>query len=189
MESYYNNFIAIYKNVFPRKYCQHLVNIGKKNISQAQERKGPNFINEDLYFNLLPYLDKKDTKFFYDTIGNVINNFYIKKYQCLKETTSQGYNITDFKYQITNPSQGYHAWHSEFDYILPESRARWGVWTFYLNDIEEGGETEFLYQSLRIKPKAGTLCIFPAYYTHTHRGNPPLKETKHIITGWLENIT
>ena len=94
--------------------------------------------------------------------------------------------MADFKYQITNPSQGYHVWHPEYDHNISETRLRWGVWTFYLNDIEEGGETEFLYQSLRIKPKQGTLCLFPAYYTHTHRGNPPLKDTKHIITGWIQ---
>ena len=189
MKATYKDFIGIYENAFPKEYCQHLINTGKKNIIQAQERKGPHFYNEDLFFNLSPYLSKEDMGFFYKTVDNIINNFYIKKYQCLKEVISLGCDIADFKYQITNPSQGYHVWHPEYDYNQPESRPRWGVWTFYLNDIEEGGETEFLYQSLRIKPKQGTLCLFPAYYTHTHRGNPPLKETKHILTGWLQYST
>lgn len=54
----------------------------------------------------------------------------------------------------------------------------------YLNDVEEGGETEFLYQSLRIKPKKGMGVIWPGGYTHLHRGNPPLKGVKYILTGW-----
>ena len=186
MKSIYKDFIGIYENAFPKEYCQHLINVGEKNIIQAQKRKSNPFYNEDLYFNLAPYLNEKDIKFFYKTVNNIISNFYIKKYQCLEEVVSQGYNITDFKYQITNPSQGYHVWHPEYDYNASETRLRWGVWTFYLNDVEEGGETEFLYQSLRIKPKQGTLCLFPAYYTHMHRGNPPLRETKHILTGWIE---
>jgi len=56
----------------------------------------------------------------------------------------------------------------------------------YLNDVEEGGETEFLYQSMRVKPKQGTLVIWPAAFTHTHRGNPPLSNSKYIVTGWTE---
>ena len=41
------------------------------------------------------------------------------------------------------------------------SAARELVWMIYLNDIEEGGETEFMYQKRRIKPTQGTMVIFP----------------------------
>jgi len=56
----------------------------------------------------------------------------------------------------------------------------------YLNNIEQGGETEFLYQIKRIKPEADKLLIWPAGYTHVHRGNPPLSNDKYILTGWIE---
>jgi len=62
---------------------------------------------------------------------------------------------------------------------------RW-TWMVYLNDVEEGGETEFLYQHKRLKPEQGTLVIWPASFTHTHRGNPPLSNDKYIVTGWTE---
>ena len=55
----------------------------------------------------------------------------------------------------------------------------------YLNDVEEGGETEFLYQSIRVKPKQGTM-VCPSSFTHTHRSNPPLKGDKYMINGWVE---
>ena len=54
----------------------------------------------------------------------------------------------------------------------------------YLNDIEEGGETEFLYIGKRIPARAGRLIIFPAGFTHAHRGNPPLGQTKYICSSW-----
>jgi len=57
----------------------------------------------------------------------------------------------------------------------------------YLNDVEEGGETEFLYQKMRVKPTKGTILIWPADWTHTHRGNPPLSGDKYIYTGWMEH--
>ena len=58
----------------------------------------------------------------------------------------------------------------------------------FLNTVEEGGETEFLYQNKRLPPVQGTLALYPAGYTHTHRGNPPLKGNKYIMTTWLEFV-
>ena len=53
----------------------------------------------------------------------------------------------------------------------------------YINDVEEGGETEWLYQQLKIKPKRNTCVIWPGAFTHLHRGNPPMSD-KYIATGW-----
>ena len=58
----------------------------------------------------------------------------------------------------------------------------------YLNDVEEGGETEFLYQPKRIKAEKGKIVIFPADFMHTHRGNPPISNEKYVLTGWFNII-
>jgi len=56
----------------------------------------------------------------------------------------------------------------------------------YLNDVPEGeGETEFLHQGIRCQPKRGSLVLFPAFFTHTHRGNPVFTTDKYIATGWM----
>ena len=56
----------------------------------------------------------------------------------------------------------------------------------YLTDVVgEGGETEFYYQKLKIKPKKGLTLIWPSDWTHTHRGIPAPDEEKVIITGWI----
>ena len=57
-----------------------------------------------------------------------------------------------------------------------------------MNDVEEGGELEFLHQNLRFKPRKGDFLIWPAHFTHMHRGNPPISNTKYIATGWYEWI-
>ena len=58
----------------------------------------------------------------------------------------------------------------------------------YLNDVEEGGETEFLVQSKRVAPKKGRVVIFPTTYTHYHSGNPPLSGDKYILNMWAQYV-
>ena len=88
----------------------------------------------------------------------------------------------EVKLQKTPIKGGYSVWHAEHG---PGDLAyRTVTWLLYLNDVEEGGETEFLYQGFKQKATKGTLVIFPASYTHTHRGNPPYSNAKYVITGW-----
>ena len=88
--------------------------------------------------------------------------------------------------QKTEPGQGYHMWHCDSGNLFTCRRLI--VSSLFLNTVEEGGETEFLYQSTRIPPIEGTLVLFPAGWTHPHRGNPPLSGTKYLLTTWLEYV-
>lgn len=92
--------------------------------------------------------------------------------------------VQEMKVQKTGVGGGYHMWHYENSGLEVANRKL--VYMAYLNDVEEGGETEFLYYHRRVKPTAGTMLIFPAEFTHTHRGNPPISNEKYIINGWLE---
>jgi len=82
---------------------------------------------------------------------------------------------------------GYPHWHSE---MYPqdehaEALHRVLLWMFYLNDVEDGGETEFFYQKVKIPPRTGSMVIAPAGFTHTHRGNIPVSNDKYILTSWV----
>ena len=89
------------------------------------------------------------------------------------------------KLQHTPIGGGFHEWHCEQGGGGSSTRSL--AWLLYLNDVESGGETEFLYQKTRVKPKKGTLAIWPAGITHPHRGNPPYSNDKYIATGWFEH--
>jgi len=93
--------------------------------------------------------------------------------------------ITDHvKIQKTIPAQGYHVWHIEHA-AERDTAKRVLVYSIYLNTVEEGGETEFLYQSQRVKPVKGRIVIWPAGFPYVHRGNPPLTGEKYILTSWI----
>jgi len=81
---------------------------------------------------------------------------------------------------------GYRHWHAE---IFPdqqcESLHRVLFFIYYLNDVEAGGETEFLFQKFKVQPKKGRMIIAPAGFTHTHRGNVPQSGDKYILSSWL----
>jgi len=78
---------------------------------------------------------------------------------------------------------GYSVWHKEQTSGSACNRAL--AWMIYLNDVDNGGETEFLYQQTKFSPKAGNLLMWPAGYTHPHRGNPPYSNDKYVLTGWF----
>ena len=82
---------------------------------------------------------------------------------------------------------GYPYWHCE---LYPKDASceplhRHLLWTAYLNEGFEEGETEFLYQQRRIRPRTGALLIAPTAFTHTHRGNRPQGGDKYIATSWV----
>jgi hypothetical protein len=59
------------------------------------------------------------------------------------------------------------------------------VTCWYLNDVEEGGETHFPLHGISVKPRAGTMATFPPMWTHYHEGRTPISGPKYIIVGWM----
>lgn len=106
---------------------------------------------------------------------------YTKKYSIFSEFG--GHSIHALLMQKTDIGQGYHIWHCENG--LRQHSNRLLTFVCYLNDVDEGGETEFLYYPKRVKPSPGKLVLFPGAFTHTHRGNPPISNSKYILTGWV----
>ena len=84
-------------------------------------------------------------------------------------------------------SGGYHHWHSE---IYPQNAScdslhRALLFQFYLNDVEQGGETQFYYQKRKIEARQGRLIIAPAGFTHSHKGHVATSGDKYIATSWI----
>ena len=81
------------------------------------------------------------------------------------------------------PNEGFFGWHCERSTYQSHQRAL--VFMTYLNDVTDGGETEFYFQKLKIKPVKGKMVIWPTDFTHRHRGITSPTQDKYIATGWL----
>ena len=56
----------------------------------------------------------------------------------------------------------------------------------YLNNVEDGGTTNFEYYDIKVKPEIGKTLIWPAEWTHAHTGSILKSGTKYIVTGWIQ---
>jgi len=193
MEIEHNQHIGVYRNAFDSEFCNQIIKYYEENSASAYSRQE---------FDNVPKLHKKDNALILPDIEKnideqicrpmFINQFNEHFYNTCYQAYASEYDINEcgenfnrvFKVQKTEPTGGYHVWHCEHSKTVMQ---RVAAWTLYLNDDFDGGETEFLYQQYRLKPEKGMVCIFPAGYTHMHRGNPPMNGTKYIATGWLEH--
>jgi hypothetical protein len=192
-----NNFIGIFPNIASKEYCKRIIDRFEFVKETNSESRGKIITRQD--HEGISKIKKEDSTYF---LGEVFSrdillfkefseimwgcyDIYAKEYGILGEGAR--YKIAHtVRIQKTEPGQGYHLWHC--DNSGRDVASRLVVVSLYLNTIEEGGETEFLYQNIRVSPVEGTLVFFPAGWTHPHRGNPPLKENKYILNTWLEYI-
>ena len=183
-----SELIRRYQGAFTPKDCNEYI----KYIDQFEER---NILTYDT--EKLTQVDNKSVNITFDydfpaysfLAKEIIPKFkpcideYIEAVNILRNYKFLTYDLKIKKIPIGG---GFHQWHFENGGIAYSQRKF--VIQLYLNDDFEGGETEFLYQNVRIKPQAGKFVIFPPFWSHTHRGNPPIGGTKYIITSWADTF-
>jgi len=121
-----------------------------------------------------------------DYMGLVKEAFmaYIKEYEWSNIMTTDWSFFPPFNIQKYEPGEAYNPTHIECGGPRKGKIQRKLAFTTYLNDVEEGGETEFVLQGIKVKPKKGLTIIWPAGWTHPHHGLPAPNEIKYIATGW-----
>lgn len=195
MNAEYKQFIGLYRNVYPDGYCQHLINEFERLVnsgagSNRQRGEGtPKHNKDDMQLGLnfgvhtaSDFNELSATKIFFTGLQRCYDA-YAEEFSVLKDGKIVG---THMKMQRTSPGGGYHVWHGEQGNGAHADRVL--VYMLYLNALgeQEGGETEFLYQRLRLQPEENTMVIWPATFTHAHRGNTVLgQKAKYIVTGWF----
>lgn len=191
----YKDFIGVFSEVYPEGFCEHLIaefernqklgaGVDRQNGEGAVKHKKDDYHISANGRNIVfePFEGKDTVDFFFAGLQNCFKE-YTEEFSTLKEIDIRCKNI---KMQKTSSGGGYHVWHGEQG--NGEMANRGLVYMLYLNTLppEANGETEFLYQQRRINPVENTMVLWPASFTHTHRGNPVYGDhTKYIVTGWF----
>tara|TARA_B100000287_G_scaffold389378_1_gene399399 strand:+ start:537 stop:1112 length:576 start_codon:yes stop_codon:yes gene_type:complete len=174
------DFFGVYDNALTKEECEILINQFEKSNQVNWGYTETGYQPEVKKCRQLTCYFSKG-----DNISNIVASslvFYLdkykKKYSSLDHSSLwkyyDGYSFQKYE----DETQGYIAWHTEQSKSRPE---RIMAWMFYLNDAKSG--TEFMHFPT-INAKRGRLVIWPAAWTHTHRGAPN-KSLKYIITGWI----
>lgn len=196
MNVLHKDFIGFYRNAYPEGYCQHLISefealAEKGSGTNRQKSEGALRHDKDDY---QIFLNPKNHGLDFFNGENSIDLFFSGLQQCYEEYSAK-YSVlknsgkihaTAMKMQRTISGGGYHIWHAEQGDGNSSNRVL--AYMLYLNTLPEEscGETEFLYQQQRVRTEENLLLIWPAAYTHAHRGNPVYGNTsKYIVTGWF----
>jgi len=188
-------FFKSYSNQLPIDFCNRLINKFEQSshkqpgkVLQGPPEHAINCLNLDLKTSmdlcissfeefktedsfLKHHLDLVMERYFSDLVGNTPPYFS---------------NLTDtgFRVQRTCPGEKFN-WHSDENFCFSNFRRL--AYIFYLNNVADGGETEFV-TGQKIKPEAGKCIVFPATWTYKHRGVSPKSNVKYICTGFVVEV-
>ena len=179
-------FIIRYKGAFTQQDCNEIINyieyLDENKLlyydKQSLHRQDNKTVSINNGFDLDIPATSRISRIILPKYKPCIDD-YVQRFSVLE---SSKFLVYDVKLKKVPSGGGFHSWHYENGSMI--SASRMFVIQLYLNDGFEGGETEFLYQNLREEAVAGDVVIFPAGYTHVHRGNPPLGGTKYTVTSW-----
>ena len=183
------NFIEVYDNALTSEQCKLIIDYMNSNELMpgavgCYQRIRPEMKESlDLSMNL-----NQETEVDCIIIDSLFEqrNKYVKKHPFLDTdlklwNVSSGYNLQKYL-----PNKGYYKNHCEN--VGSSSMVRVLAWMFYLNTITDGGGTYFTDYDLTMNAVEGRCVIWPAFFTHTHRGIVSKTETKYIATGWFQYI-
>tara|TARA_Y100000004_G_scaffold107094_1_gene120235 strand:+ start:1539 stop:2144 length:606 start_codon:yes stop_codon:yes gene_type:complete len=190
-----SDLIYIRHNVLDKEFCNSIIEKFNADDRKSTGLIGDGYINEDikksLDLNISKYddwseEDKVFEKSFSDNIKLYID--YLQNFTKSFEDYDINLPSLDFRdrgylVRVYNKGEGYFNWHNDFSFYK-DSGFRLLTLIWYLNNVEEGGQTEFIDGTI-IKPKRGSVLIFPTSWYLAHRGKMPLSNKKYIVTGWL----
>ena len=181
------DFIGVYEKAVPHDMCQKIIDYFEVNknlqfrgrfIKDGEIKRIPEV--KDSIDMTLDLFDEIDPSVILRRIIEFYTDQYIHKYRSTfiinPFSAEREYNLQRYK-----PGQGYHALHCE-NYGPGVNRVL--AWALYLNTVTDGGGTYFPEYDKTIDAVEGTFTIFPAFWTHTHKGIVSNTETKYIATGW-----
>ena len=182
------NFIGAY-NIENDSLCEKIVSFFEENKDlQSQGAVGDGVdekIKKSTDITIYPNNLKEEKFFLFKDYLNSLNKCYQdyrETYPFLKKFITK-VDLGYFNIQKYLPGGHFAELHSERTSL--QNLHRLFAWMTYLNDVDDGGTTDFDYFDIKVKPEKGKTLIWPAEWTHAHTGSILKSGKKYIMTGWM----
>jgi len=152
-------------NFLTQKECKQIIKKYKKICTSES-------LGTYLNYN---HIDIQLDQYWADKLFNLLDK-YAKKYDGINIIEPWAIDNVRFKHFPKNYS--FDKWHCEQTSNYPYRII--GI-LIYLSDHEEG--TEFYHENKTIKSKAGRAIVFPATWTHIHRGQKTKKD-RYLLSAY-----
>ena len=174
------DYIQIYENTLSNQICEELIDYfeNNKNKHQRIDNKGfPTFTQLNLTQN------KEEKQNIHNFLLKKVLEYRDKYYKIFGEKLfPSSHMLEEFRIKRYNIG-GEDRFDTHVDVSDYPSAKRFLSFFWYLNSVEEGGET--IFNKLKIKPTAGKLVIFPPLWLFPHKGNIPISGKKYILSTYL----
>ena len=173
------DYIHVYDDVMTKETCDHLIS-----LYDAAEPK-THMLTETYDFYEVNMMRNHAFRAVREQFTGLMGGIY-EKYSSQFEFFPKTKNFEQPRIKRYEPNESIFRWHCVA--TTPESYHRLLVMFFYLNDVEEGGETKFRFEpsgeEIAIKPKAGSVVCFPPTWQYPHSGSIPISGPKYVISSY-----
>ena len=183
-----DNLIRVYDDVVDEESCERMIKMfeDSKATAPVKLEDGDNSIS----FTQLTMSEHKEwasvqagmLEMFQEYIGRYNIDVSLKAKQW---PPTYGYEAIRMKRYFNND---YDRFDPHVDVLNHETARRFLAFFIYMNDVEEGGETEFVnlykpgtYVPFKVEAKRGRLLMFPPLWPWYHAGRKPISNNKYII--------
>ena len=179
------HYVRWYDNVLPAELCDGLV-AGFEQMHEAQEVNGSGIRpgldgSKWTEINLTRLADSAMKGFFLSLIDQYLDRYNSESGLSLPiPPTNLTADLIIKRYAADQVEQ----FQPHFDSIYDRSH-RYMVFLWYLNDVEEGGETRFIDLDMAVQARKGRLLMFPPFWMYQHAGMPPISNAKYIVSTYL----
>jgi hypothetical protein len=183
-----NKYIFEKKNSIPQILCEKIINLfdNEKNKSKGRTLGGVNVDIKDTTDIMIPKEKKwEDINSFLENELEKNLKLYIDKIDIIDNFKNSSLIPSSFMIQKYDQNKGKYEYHNDFAVDANTKMYRIITYLWYLNDVDLGGETDFLNGEIKVVPECGKLILFPASWTYPHKGCIPKSSNKYIITGWI----
>ena len=187
-----DNYIRVYDDVIDEESCQKLIEKFEDSIKDFQTvhlDDGDNAIS----FKQITLIEHEDWKSVQQGMLELFQDYIMHynidcKLMSKQWPATYGYEAIRIKRYLAND---YDRFDPHVDVLDYETARRFLAFFIYLNDVEEGGETEFVnidkpgtYIPYKIKPKRGRLLMFPPTWQYYHAGLKPVSGKKYLLQSY-----